>query len=147
MTPDILTTLKELNEKRSPGPWDNRVNEMSNQARARYIWSEYGFIGRFDDESAEANAEFIATLANSFAELSSRLEFAESVIRDANKRLDPSCEDTGQRIAKRLQLAEDALEDFLTLGIMQLNIVGGKLERAAMIDKVQAKIDAWREVR
>lgn len=55
-TPD----LRKLCEGAIPGPWDARCNELSNTARPRHLWSEYGWFGECFGVSPVENAAFIA---------------------------------------------------------------------------------------
>ncbi len=47
----LCREVRELDEKATPGPWENRCHEFSNHERARNIWSEYGWIARFTSPS------------------------------------------------------------------------------------------------
>ena len=62
-----LERIKELCDKATPGPWDNRcLNSLDNMAKPRHTCSEYGFIGEFNSpmDSSVADAEFTAMARN-----------------------------------------------------------------------------------
>lgn len=57
---DKIAELRELAERATPGPWDNRCNSFSNSAKPRFIWTGHGFNAEVFGASFMEDAEFIA---------------------------------------------------------------------------------------
>jgi len=79
MTPtDLIKRARELAEKATPGPWDNRCREFSNSERPRHVWAEYGWIASIYSplDSSVPDAEFIAESRTLVPALADALEKA-----------------------------------------------------------------------
>ncbi len=79
---DKINQLKEIGQRAYPGDWDNRCREFSNSAKARHIWSEYGWLAEVDGHNPEPNAKFIVEARNNWDRLLQVIELQTEALEE-----------------------------------------------------------------
>ena len=101
-----LKKLRELAEKATPGPYDSRCKEFSNQARTE-IWTEFGWLSELPRSYHEPTIEFQAAAnPQAIIEILDRLERYEKALRDVG-----TYHSHDSLIQSVFETAREALED------------------------------------
>jgi hypothetical protein len=92
---EYLAHVKELEEKATPGPWDERcAMELSNSEVPRHVWGEYGWVAHCyspvdyavpDAQFIAASRQIIPTLREALEVAVETLEYLEGATHPFNK--------------------------------------------------------------
>lgn len=85
-TEKLIEEVLSLDGKATPGPWDNRCQgEFDNHEHPRFIWAEYGWLGRTEGffHDNVPNAEAIAHYRTSAPRLARIVRVMEEALGNA----------------------------------------------------------------